>query len=104
MNKGNQSIIDYICGTVAKSDQLAILGSPLDHEDLLDTITDGLREDYQAILEMVNGRDVPITLDELHEKLINRENTMNAAIDTVNPSVSVTANATQFLQQQQQHS
>lgn len=91
-SKGNKSINDYMRSII---DQLALLGSPLDHEDLLDIITDGLSEDYRAIIDMVNGRDVPITIDELHEKLINRENTLKAS-STNDFSVPVTANATQF--------
>lgn len=32
-------------GIINKSDQLALMDAPIDHEDLLDIITDGLRED-----------------------------------------------------------
>lgn len=49
---------------------------------------------------MVNGRDVPITIDESHEKLINRENTLKSAT-TPDLSVPATANATQFRTYQQ---
>ncbi|CAN7089565.1 unnamed protein product [Brassica rapa subsp. narinosa] len=61
---------------IKTADELAVLGSPVEHEDLLDIITDGLGDDYRAIVEMVNGRDIPITLDELHEKLVEREHTL----------------------------
>ena len=63
-------------GVMAKADQLALLGAALDHEDLLDYIREGLSEDYKTIVEMVNGRDVPITLEGLHETLLIRENTL----------------------------
>lgn len=65
-SKGTKSINDYIRGIAEKSDQLALLGSPVAHEDLLDYIIDGLGEDYRAIVEMVYGRDSPITLEKLH--------------------------------------
>lgn len=78
-NKGIKSVSDYMRGIIDKSDQLALLGAPLPHEDLLDFITNGLLEDYRAIVEMVQGRETPINIVELHEKLINRENTLKAA-------------------------
>lgn len=80
---------------VNKTDQLALLGAALEHEDILDIVTEGLGEDYRAIVEIVNGRDVPITLDELHEKLINRENTL-AAMESYVASALITANTAQF--------
>ncbi|CAL9220625.1 unnamed protein product [Arabidopsis halleri] len=93
--KGTQSVTEYMRGIFAKADQLALLGSPLDHEDLLDTITGGLGDDYRAVVEMVNGRDVPISLEELHEKLLNRENDITAIEELSGSSVPVTANNTQ---------
>ena len=92
-NKENKSINEYMRGIIEKADQLALLGSPLEHEDLPDYITKGLGEDYRAIVEMVNGRDTPITIDELHEKLINRENTLKTTT-TSDSNMPVTANPT----------
>ncbi|KAG7589765.1 GAG-pre-integrase domain [Arabidopsis suecica] len=93
--KGTQSVTEYMRGIFAKADHLALLGSPLDHEDLLDIITGGLGDDYRAVVEMVNGRDVPISLEELHEKLLNRENDITAVEELSGSSVPVTANNTQ---------
>lgn len=98
ITKGDQSIHEYMRTIINKTDQLALLGAALPHEDLLDVVTEGLGEDYRAIVEMVNGRDVPITLDELHEKLINREIALSSS-DTSNASVPVTANTVQFRNQ-----
>lgn len=50
----------------ARSDELSALGNPLDHEDLLEAILRGHRH-------IVEGRDTPISFDELHEKLLNHE-------------------------------
>lgn len=94
ISKGNNTINDYMRSIIDKSDQLALLCAPYDHEDLLDIITDGLGEDYRAITEMVNGRDTPISIDELHEKLINRENTLKVS-SPKESVVPVTANVTQ---------
>ena len=34
-----------------RADQLAALGKPLDHEDLIKKILEGLDEDYQSIID-----------------------------------------------------
>lgn len=56
-----------------KADALALLGSPVDHEDLTDTVLTGLGDDYKPVIDSVHGRDTPISFAELHEKLLNRE-------------------------------
>ncbi|XP_020886029.1 uncharacterized protein LOC110229685 [Arabidopsis lyrata subsp. lyrata] len=89
VSKGNQSVQDYMKNIVTKADQLALLGSPMPHEDLLDHITRGLDEDYRPVVELVNGRDTPISIEELHEKLLNRENhLLYAAATTTTPPAS----------------
>ena len=60
-------------GIKTKADQLPTLGKPLDHEDLIKKILEGIDEDYQPVIDVINGRDTPISFDELHEKLINKE-------------------------------
>lgn len=94
-NKGTQSITDYMRGIIAKADELALLGAALEHEDLLDYITEGLPEEYKAIVDMVNGRDILIPLEELHEKLLIRENSLGATEEITNSSTPVTANTAQ---------
>lgn len=74
---------------IDKADKLALLGAAYDHEDLLDIITGGLGDDYRAVIDMVNGCDTPVTIDELHEKLIVREHTLNIT-NPINLSVPVT--------------
>ncbi|RVW14812.1 Retrovirus-related Pol polyprotein from transposon RE1 [Vitis vinifera] len=56
-----------------RADELAALGKPLDQEDLIEKVLEGLDENYQSIIDAVNGRDSTISFDELHEKLINKE-------------------------------
>ena len=56
------------------TDQLASLGRPLDPEDIVDKVLDQLNDlDYESVINDVQNRETPITFDELHEKLINRE-------------------------------
>lgn len=45
----------------------------MDHEDLMEKILDGLGDDYKPIVDATEGREIPITFDELDEKLINKE-------------------------------
>ena len=53
------------------------LEKPMEHEDLLEKILDGLGSEYQFVIDAVNGRDTPISLDELHDKLIHKEITLH---------------------------
>ena len=71
--KGSQIITDYMQFIKCHVDQLAALGKPLDHEDLINKILDGLNDDYKIITDIVQNRETPILFDELHEKSINRE-------------------------------
>lgn len=58
----------------AKADQLALLGKNLDHEDIIMYILDGLDDDFRGVVEQINGKNVPPTLEKLHDdKLVNRE-------------------------------
>ncbi|KAG7598911.1 Integrase catalytic core [Arabidopsis suecica] len=95
ISKGNQSVEDYMKNVVTKADKLALLGSPLPHEDLLDHITTGLDDDYRPVVELVNGRETPITIEELHEKLLNRENTLRNLAETTSTAAPASANMAQ---------
>ncbi|RVW53564.1 Retrovirus-related Pol polyprotein from transposon RE2 [Vitis vinifera] len=73
ITKGSQSITDYMQSIKTRADELATLGKPLDQEDLIEKVLEGLDENYQSIIDAVNGCDSTISFDELHEKLINKE-------------------------------
>lgn len=45
----------------------------MEHEDVIDRVLLGLDTPYNSVIESINGRDTPISFEELHEKLINRE-------------------------------
>lgn len=96
-NKGTKSIDEYMQLIKTRSDSLALLGSPMDVEDLTDIILDGLPDDYKAVIESVHARDTPITFVELHEKLINRETALQSPTVQA-PSFPVTANHVQASQ------
>ncbi|CAA7044882.1 unnamed protein product [Microthlaspi erraticum] len=74
--KGTKTVDEYIQGLVTRFDQLALLGKvigPIDLEDQIEFVLEGLPEDYKSVIDQVEGRDAPPSLTELHEKLINHE-------------------------------
>ncbi|KAG7559597.1 Reverse transcriptase RNA-dependent DNA polymerase [Arabidopsis thaliana x Arabidopsis arenosa] len=88
--KGTRTIDEYFQGLTTRFDQLALLGKVIDHEDQIEYILDGLSEDYKVIANQMEGRDIPPSLTELHEKLLNHEaNLMTAAPTSTFP---ITAN------------
>ncbi|RVW70497.1 Retrovirus-related Pol polyprotein from transposon RE2 [Vitis vinifera] len=61
-------------------------GAAVDDEDLLEKILEGLGEDYKELVRVVQARDTPISFDELHEKLLNFEASLqNTSIKTSIP-------------------
>ena len=56
-----------------RADELAFLGKPVDEEDLVNKILDGLGDKYKGIVNAVNASETPISFAEIHEKLINKE-------------------------------
>jgi hypothetical protein len=71
--KGNLNIIDFLQSVKARADELAILGAPIDEEDLTEKILDELEEDYKELILAIQARDNSISFDELHEKLLTFE-------------------------------
>lgn len=73
ITKEGRSITEFMQAIKACADQLAALGKNVEHEDLIDRVLAGLDDSYSSIIESVNARDTPISFEELHEKLINKE-------------------------------
>jgi hypothetical protein len=70
LTKGSMSITDFVYFIKAKYDELAVLGAPMDTDDLTKQILDGLDEDYTELVQVVQAREAAISFDELHEKLL----------------------------------
>ena len=87
----------------SRFDQLALLGKPLDHEDKVEYIIDGLPDDYKSVAEKIEGRDVSPSIVEIHEKLINREAKLLAVSTPASNAIPMTANIATSLSKQQQH-
>ena len=101
--KGDKTIDDYMRGLTTRFDQLALLGKPLDHEDKVEYIIDGLPDDYKAVTEQIEGRDTSPSIVEIHEKLINREAKLLAISTPVSNAIPMTANVASSRPKQQQH-
>jgi hypothetical protein len=88
--KGTQTITEFLHSIKAHADELAILGAPVDSEDLTDKILDGLGDEYKELVRAIQAHDTPISFDELHEKLLSFE--AHAPTDTLATSFPITAN------------
>lgn len=85
----------YLQGITTCLDQLAILGKPVDHEDQIDLILEGLSDDYKQVIDQVESRDAPPSITELHERLLNYEAKLLLTADSVTTPAPVTVNLAQ---------
>nr|DAD26773.1 TPA_asm: hypothetical protein HUJ06_028241 [Nelumbo nucifera] len=91
--KDSKSINEYMQAIKTRPDELALLGKPLDDEDLVDRVLDELGDEYKSIADVVNARETPISFAELHEKLLNKEASLQSQ-QSASFSLPVTANPT----------
>ncbi|KAG6775356.1 hypothetical protein POTOM_018804 [Populus tomentosa] len=92
LTKGSLSISDFIHSVKAQADELAMLGAPIDGEDITDKILKELGDEYKELVRAVQARDTSITFDELHEKLLMFEASLNSP-PKVSSQFTPTANA-----------
>ena len=90
---GTKTILEYIQFIKIRAIELMSLSKPMDHEDLLEKLLDGLGSEYQFVIDAVNGRDTPMSFDEIHVKLINKEITFQQQ-HSLSFAVSTTTNPT----------
>jgi len=86
------NIKDFVYFIKARSDELAVLGAPMDIEDLTEKILDGLDDEYNKLVRAVQDRDTAISFDELHEKLLSFEASLQTQSRSSSPG-PVTANS-----------
>ena len=70
--KGSKSISEYMLAIKTRVDELAIMGKPVDDEDLIDRVLEGLSDEYKSIIDAINTHDTSISFAELHAKLLNK--------------------------------
>lgn len=94
--KGSKSIDEYVQGIVTRFDQLALLGSELEHDDQIEHVLEGLPKEYKPIIDHIAAKDKTPQISEVHEKLLNYEAKLlsknQAASSTFSP---VSANVVQ---------
>lgn len=93
--KETKTIDVYLQGITTRLDQLAILRKPVDHEDQIDLILEGLTEDYKPVIDQAEGHDVPPSITELHERLLNHEAKLLNSGEALLPNGPVTVNVAQ---------
>ena len=94
ITKGNRTITDYLQSLKVIADQLASLGKPIEHEGFIEKILNSLDSNYKSLKDSINGRDTTISFEELHEKLINYELTIQQETEVAS-TLPITAFATQ---------
>ena len=60
-------------------DELVLLGKLIDDEDLIDRVLEGLSDEYKSVIDAINVRDMSISFAKLHEKLFNKEASLQIA-------------------------
>ena len=71
------------------------MGKPIDDEDFIDRVLEGLSDEYKSVIDAINARDTSISFVELYDKLLNKE----ASLQTAQPSplsLPATTNPTAF--------
>ncbi|KAI4347888.1 hypothetical protein L6164_008664 [Bauhinia variegata] len=63
-----------------------------DPEDITDKVLESLDSTFQGVIDAVHARDTPISFDELHEKLLNRE--LMAKSQPIMPTLPASVHAT----------
>ena len=93
--KDNKSVDEYFQGLVMRLDQLALLGKPMETEEQMESIVEGLSEDYKQVIDQIQGREVPPSFSEIHEKLLNHEIKLQA-MAAATPSLPISANVASY--------
>lgn len=74
ITKGPQSISEFTNAIKLVSDEIAFLGDPVNHEDLIERVLDGIGDpNYAGLIEVINACDYAISFAEFKEKLTMRE-------------------------------
>jgi hypothetical protein len=61
ITKGSMGVSEFLQTIKARADEFAILGAPVDIEDLSERILEGLGAEYKELAKAVQARDTPIS-------------------------------------------
>jgi hypothetical protein len=71
--KGDMSITSYFLIMRGYADEMAATGKPLDDDDVVLYILNGLDADYNSLIEQVNGMTETISPETLYSRLLDTE-------------------------------
>ncbi|MCI10386.1 hypothetical protein A2U01_0031479 [Trifolium medium] len=94
ISKGTQSMFSYLQSIKSISDELSLIGHPLDDLDLVIYALNGLGPSFREFLASIHTRDSPILFHELYDKLVDFEVFLQRE-ESMNTSLSMTANHVQ---------
>lgn len=67
----------------------------MDVEDQIEYILEGLSDDYKQVADQIQSREVPPSLTEIHEKLLNHEVKLQSVVANSSP-LPVSANVASY--------
>ncbi|EOY17811.1 Uncharacterized protein TCM_042528 [Theobroma cacao] len=88
--------------TALTTDELTLAGSVVPNTNLILHVLNGVGSEYKDIVAAVRARDTPISLEELHDKLIEYESFL--AQEVAKHANGFTANAAQYNRNKSPHS
>ncbi|KAM1006729.1 hypothetical protein FF1_003391 [Malus domestica] len=85
------SITDYVDKLTNFADQLALAGKPIDDDDLMELILNGVGPAFESIVTSVQARENPMSLDDMVALLLSAESRMDDYNTTFSPDHTTTA-------------
>jgi hypothetical protein len=71
--KKDMSIATYFTTMRGYTDEMAVAGKALDDDDIVSYALNGLDEDYNSLIEQINGMTEPISPEDLYSRLLDTE-------------------------------
>ena len=71
--KGSKTTTDYFHYIKRLTDELAVAGQPLNHDDIITYILAGLSHKYDSFVASISARTDDITLEEIYSLLLTSE-------------------------------
>lgn len=94
-NKGSKFVSEYLHGIKAIADELAIINSPLDDDDLVIHTMNVLGAEYKEVSASVRTREKSVSFEELHDLLADFESYLHRDEITQESPPIIAANAAQ---------
>ncbi|KAG9444531.1 hypothetical protein H6P81_015871 [Aristolochia fimbriata] len=77
LKRGTLSILEYLERGKSIADNLSAAGQPVDQEDLVAYILNGLGSEYEPFIMSVTARTDPLSLESLQSMLLSQEHRLN---------------------------